>query len=115
MWRILQPVLERLAESRLIATDIAADLTRIWGAEITRNAVIGRAHRTGVVLCNQRDAISESMRRRSVSIQAMPFYPCGHPRTEENTYIYLRPSGLINKKCKICNSGSSRRLKKAVR
>jgi len=111
MWRTLQPELERLASELLIAADIADRLTKLWGAPVTRNAVIGRANRTGVELCSRRDASVEAARRRSIAVQQTPFYPCGHPRTDGNSRHFLRPNGTVNKHCLICQNKRRRRDK----
>jgi hypothetical protein len=45
-----QRMLKKLAAQELYAKDIAAQMTEHFGFTITKNSVIGRAHRTGVEL-----------------------------------------------------------------
>ncbi len=49
----VQEMLESLAAQELFASEIAAKMTVFFGAEFTRNAVIGRARRTNVKLNQQ--------------------------------------------------------------
>lgn len=104
MWKTLHPILERLAAEKMLVADIAAELTKLWGRPVTRNMVIGRANRTGIRLTSPREATV----LRSARTQKTPFYPCGHPRTPDNSY-----NCSSNPHCRICNLAHNKRWRKA--
>ncbi len=85
-WPEYQDELERLAASGFEAWEIAEKLS------VSRNAVIGRAQRTGVKI-NQ-----DAVRARGTA----DAYPCGHPRTPENAYTWSAKT-----RCKACSNARS--------
>lgn len=53
---------------------------------------------------------AENIRRAADLIQQTPFYPCGHPRTEENTLVGgNRPSARRSRRCRTCLNAAARR------
>lgn len=72
---------------------------------VTRNAVIGRAHRTGVPLMNGRIAQLQAYGGSPTH------YPCGHPRTPENTFTYWQ-KGYKSGGCRECNLSRSAAYRK---
>jgi hypothetical protein len=90
-WVAKQADLERLAAARLRAREIAERLG------VTRNAVIGRARRTGVEL------LASGLAVILASGGTAEMFPCGHPRTKENirTGKKLKRGGL-HTFCRTC-------------
>jgi hypothetical protein len=89
-----QKKLEELAALRLPARLIGVAVGK------TRDAVIGRAHRTGVKL------------RDNPTRGTSDVYPCGHERTSENTkvirYLSGPSAGKKLKRCLFCYVAKSR-------
>lgn len=59
-WHIMQSQLEREVESGATSGQIASRLTAMFRVRVSRNAVIGRASRTGLQLYGRRDPVARS-------------------------------------------------------
>lgn len=99
-----QRKLERLASLEWSAQEIADEF-----GDVTRNAVIGRCHRTGVQLANNSvRQISKETRlrgtaKRSETVRSTPEYPCGHPRAPGNNQkVGETQNGFVMTRCRIC-------------
>jgi hypothetical protein len=88
-WESLQPELERLAKLGMRAREIGEAIG------VTKSAVIGRSRRTGVKLLERGHAIIRALGGTET------LFPCGHPRTEENS-IKLRRRVRDDGWCTIC-------------
>jgi hypothetical protein len=110
--------LKELAAEGLFTIEIAILLG--LGKE-GKNKVIGRCHRTGIKLrkpCSAAPAGSESRiragRTRSEKSLTKPFYPCGDPRTEENTIVsYYAGRRTAKRRCRICQDRRLQHLNEA--
>lgn len=93
-----QLTLETLARCGLSSALIAERLGT------TRNAIIGRAHRTDVILLSTvaRDR-KQAMAAFSARVQATQFFPCGHPRIRDNIYAGKLRDGRTYIRCKQCS------------
>lgn len=105
-----QVQLVKLAECEMLQ---AREIANALGPGFTRNAVIGRCHRTGVKLCGAvpHETNLEAMLRRSEKIRATTLYPCGHPRTEENsvrTTLHKNKCGTERLVCRTCKNRRAR-------
>ena len=112
-WSEYQADLERLA-SLYPARDIAAILG------VTRNAVIGRAHRTGVKLLDRHEALrkvlsspvekAKRLESKRLFWSETPLFPCGHSRSEDNRYKNGRKNCWA---CRACSLERTRRKRQS--
>jgi len=91
-------VLEQLALEKFFASQIGKKLGR------TRHSVIGRAQRKQIRLwgrCNPESHAARAAARR-VTMLSRPLYPCGHPRTPENSYLVKQRGIGYVAACRCC-------------